>query len=108
MVHVLILILWIVGLLDTAITAILLHSDTINEWNPVILWFLNRGGIPAMVFFKILYHTLLMIFFLFIFSQNAVPQKRAVVYLSVALMIYLMIAVSTYTLVFLYTIEPFP
>ncbi len=91
---------WLLGIADLVLTAILLHSNTMEESNPLLLWFLHRGGLIAMISFKVSFHTFMICLIALLIKRGWIKEKIASRYILVGICAYAVIVVPAYLLIF--------
>ena len=94
---------WTVGIVDIAATATLIHMGIFDEWNPILLWFFRSGGLATMVLYKLSIHSFGVVFIALCIEQHWIDKKRARVYIIVAIIVFLAVAVPAYVCPFVFT-----
>lgn len=97
-----ILLFLFVGFADIVATSLLMHAGIIEEWNPLLLWFLHGGGLPIMILFKISHHMLFVGITALPIERKWIERKRARRYIFAGTVLYSLLIVPAYVLLFLH------
>jgi hypothetical protein len=86
--------LWLIGILDTAATAMLIQCCEVEEANPLLAGIIEHKGLLWFTVLKILWHSLWVII-LMVCASKLSPRKQRSYYL-IALVAYLAITGPAY------------
>jgi hypothetical protein len=72
----------------------------IEEWNPLLLWFLHGGGLPTMILFKISHHMFFDGVVALAIERRWIERKRGRRYAFAGTAVYLILVAPAYALLF--------
>ena len=88
----------VLGIADITATAVLIFLGMIEEWNPLLLWFLRGGGLANMILFKMCVHTLGTGMIALSIQRGWITPKRASVYTTAGIVLFLAGTIPAYAM----------